>query len=76
MKLDYQFQDMALLIACLTLAILSTTALITVLCRRRQARPMKPWLKTMLRGMAHADACRLNNGAHRLNPARLPMERL
>ena len=71
MKLDYQFQDMALILACLTVAALSTTALITVLCRRRQARPMKPWLKTMLQGMAHAEA---HKG--KLNPARLPMERL
>ena len=76
MKLDYQFHDMALILGCLTVAALSLTALVTVLCRRRQARPMKPWLKTMLRGMAHADECRLNNGAHRLNPARLPIERL
>lgn len=76
MKLDYQFQDMALIIACLTAAILSTTALITILCRRRQQAPVKPWLKTMLNSMAQADACRLKNGAHRLNPARLPIERL
>ena len=71
MKLDYQFQDMALIIGSLTVALMSTTALITVLCRRRQSAPVKPWLRTMLRGMAHADQCK-----GRLNPARLPMERL
>lgn len=76
MKLDYQFQDLALILGCLTLALLSLTALITVLCRRRQARPVKPWLRTMLRSMDHADRCRLANGQHRLNPARLPMERI
>lgn len=71
MKLDYQFHDLALIIGCLTVAVMSLTALITVLCRRRQARPVKPWLQTMLRGMAEADK---HKG--RLNPARLPMERL
>lgn len=71
MKLDYQFQDLALILGCLTVAALSLTALVTVLCRRRQARPMKPWLNTMLNSMAHAEA---HKG--KLNPARLPMERL
>ena len=67
----YAFSDIALIIGSATVAVMSLTALVTVLLRRKAEKPVKPWLKDMLAGMAHADACK-----GRLNPARLPMQRM
>ena len=72
----YAFGDIALILGSLVVAVMSTTVAVTLLLRRRQAAPPKAWLTPMLRGMAQADACRLPDDRHRLNPARLPMQRM
>ena len=66
------FTDIALILGSLVLAVLSTTALVTVLLRRRHTtRQRKPWLKTMLRTMQQSD-----NYKGRINPARIGIEKL
>lgn len=69
--MNYTFFDTSLLLGSLLLAVAMTTVAVTVLLRRRKAAPVKPWLKTMLKGMEHAD-----NHRGRINPVRLGIEKM
>jgi len=67
------FWAVAFIIGSLTLAVVSTTALVTVLLRRRAAsRPAKPWLERDLRNARISDEARAQK---RLNPLLFPMEK-
>lgn len=66
------FEVIAALIGSITVAVVSTTAVVTLLLRRRESEAKrKPWLKPMLEQMAHADAHR-----GRINPVRLNLQKL
>ena len=71
-NLGYTFTDCALIIGSLAAAITATTALVTVLIRRRARRvtPHERAIRAMLAGASAADRYQ-----GRLNPARLGIEK-